>query len=369
MKKKYTCVKCFKQGDFDKIAFQCSNKKNHNGKNYNFEYPKNLFSNKFPIRSICPVCSEVSVVKLCPDCGEPLLDPDTIKIISIVGAKGSGKTVYMRSLINEIIDKFPQEEFFNFKTVDIAKASENAFERDFKISQNMFLPETTQKGQKAPFVIKFVNDKNKEMNLVIYDAAGEEFNRNNDDISTNLRHLSNSTMIIMLVDILQIESVRQSITSELKYEHGTGDPNDYVLKVVVEELQEKLGLNKFFGKKKIDIPIAVSLSLIDLLKNKYTDDDLPNYLMYSQHLATKRFDVISNNVISDGVHQFLKDHKQENFLSFLTSNFKTYNFYAMSSLGGEPINNSVEHLSPQNVLDPLIWLLDRERFLNKRVNK
>lgn len=367
MKNKYTCVKCLGQGEFDQIVFECSNKASHNNKNYLFEYPKNLFSNKFPTKSICPVCNDLSVVKLCPHCGEVLLDPNTIKMISIVGSKGSGKTVYMRSLINELLTKFPLEEYFNFK-VDVAKASENAYERDFKIKQNMMLPETTQKGKKEPFVIKLINQEDKELNLVIYDAAGEEFNRNNDDISINLKHLSNSSMIIMLIDILQIEKVRQTVTTKLKEAHGIGLSNDYVLKVVIEELQDKLGLNKFFGKKKIDIPIAVSLSLVDLLKEKYLEEE-PPFLMESRHLKMKRFDRNSNKVISDGVVDFLKEHNQDNFLSFLKSNFKTYNFHAISSLGSEPVNNNVEHLSPHNVLDPIIWLMDQSGYIKKRSKK
>lgn len=365
--KKYFCTKCFNNEEIDKIIFICDNKNEHiNNKEVRYTFSPNVFNDKFPHSAICPSCSKRSTIKICSKCGSELVNPETIKIVSIAGSKGSGKTVYLGSLYSEIMKTLSVT--FNL-SVTPTRETENNYESNYKISQGNYLPETTQKGKRDPFVFKLLNNKNREINLVIYDSAGEDFDRTNKEYNENVTHLNHTSLIVLLVDILQIKSVRDSVNTDFKLTHGIGDlrKNDHILTVIHEEFRKNNGLNNTFSRyKKIKTPIAVTLSLIDILINKYQDNlSDKNYLQKSDHLNFSKFDTLSFENISNGVYEFLKEQGEKKFLYDLRKNFRTVNFFAISSLGGEPFNNKVKYNTPHNVLDPIIWLLHKEKFLLK----
>lgn len=364
MNKRYFCTSCFKEDTYDDIVFECNNinksgrRKTHS-KPVQFKYSLNPIINNFPEKAICPVCRKNTSIKYCGDCGKPLVNPETIKMVSITGAKGSGKTVYISKLYEEIINTF-QKAFP--VTVTQTIDSEINYENNYKITTGDLLPEATQVGVKKPLILNIKNKKNKEINLVFYDSAGEDFERTNKNFSEHVKHLEYTSLIIMLVDILQIDWVRNNVETEQLKTHSIGKSNTHVLNTIIENYRLSLGRSTNLNKNyKIKTPIAVSLSLVDILKDKYNDPTI-KYLIESDHVKRGAFVPISFSTINNGVKDFLNDH-ENGFLKNVERHFKTKVYFSISSLGGQPRDNITISNNPINVLDPIIWLLKKEKFI------
>ena len=178
--------------------------------------------NTMPRSPKCPKCGEKSYLPICPHCHNPIPN-DMIKkkayIISIIGAKASGKTTYITTLINELQHHLCNLGDLGTTAVNITdekdyytqKRYEDDFFRPLYIDKKCSTGGTDIIGPKSkiPLIYKLTN-QNKNIYLVFYDTAGENF-VTTDQIARNVQFLKESDAAIFLLDSFGIPFVHDKL--------------------------------------------------------------------------------------------------------------------------------------------------------------
>lgn len=191
-----------------------------------------------------------ATTRLCPHCHNVISSSYgkyPVVFISVVGITGSGKTVYLNQLIENLQNKLSSAGLavtapFNMRSVD-------------KIRKGKFLPMSTQEGiMYPPMMINIApvkGGKEQKRTLVFYDIAGENCT-NQQKLESFGPYLAKSEAIILLID------PKQFIT----FNDNAGDnPATTVVNALVE----------FFSNQNQRPFIAATLSKSDTLK-KMTED-------------------------------------------------------------------------------------------------
>ena len=186
-----------------------------------------------------------ATTRLCPHCHNvisPSYGKHPVVFISVVGITGSGKTVYLNQLIENLQNKLSSAGLavtapFNMRSVD-------------KIKKGKFLPMSTQEGiMYPPMMINIAPIKGgaeQKRTLVFYDIAGENCT-NQQKLESFGPYLAKSEAIILLID------PKQFIT----FNDNAGDnPATTVVNALVE----------FFANQNNKPFIAATLSKSDTLK-------------------------------------------------------------------------------------------------------
>lgn len=390
---KVVCPYCFEVFKSHEVLFRCSN---HSGScpdvpdakmskfwgdNLNYKpvaEPKKSFASmlgKMSKSATCGTCKRETSKTICPHCHNEL-PREMVEtggfIISIIGARSSGKTNYITILINELKNKGHLIDIGIYETGVGRKPDEYTiarYERDFYDvlykRQKCHAPTTVNDVRsKIPLIYKLFSTKKKEQAyLVFYDTAGENFT-DNKAIAEKARFLKNSDGIIFLLDTFCVPDVNQKLKHrfkldniELKY--------DRILSNLLSYFDEQIDKSKFYSK-----PLALTFSKIDaLLKNQdlFGDASLPGIKMSSnsQFLDSKGYSLDDVDSIDLGIKSGLDSWGENSFVSIIDSpvHFKgNSKYFGISALGDMPLNDSVENINPYRVMDPLIWILHRLKF-------
>ena len=408
---KYICAKCRKILDVDELLYVCRNKKvphptddggkqdmyssyestvgekNITGSLYYFTQPQLKgfkTSGKF---SRCPICKKGTKEIVCPDCKKPISVAPRRETISITGIKSSGKTVYIASMIKEL------QDFFDERGV-VCRIDANYMEDyskyyNFHVGQP--LPGGTPKGVRDPIILHIAADQPDALDLIIYDIAGESLvASDNYDVDEDFRHLALSSMVVYLFDPLQGGHVNSNdeMVKSLKKEHKnivdkpTEDKNgnkaeidmqDYqhsdraiisfmtenIIRIIEQECQVDL-------KGHVPVKIAPTISLIDTIKHLYEgkDDCFCKPVDYSDGIPGGM-----QRKINKSIKKLLKNEWGESISEF--KNYEEAAYFGVSSLGCPPAekNTLPETYTPVNVVNPIVWLLERNGSMPKRRKK
>ena len=195
--------------------------------------------------------------------------------------------------------------------------------------------------------------------LSLYDTAGENLDKE-DSMLCNNQYIANANGIIILLDPLQIPSVRKQLEGKIKLPAQNSDTTE-ILNRVIKVIRDR---KKIKDKSKINIPIALTFTKMDVLIKYDIIPEESALRLQSEHLARGAFvksdfentrleiEGLLENFFADEVIQLLKQ-------------FSCYAFFGVSALGENPeggVNMSGEP-NPIRVLDPLLWLLS----LNKHI--
>ena len=132
-----------------------------------------------------------------------------------------------------------------------------------------------------------------------------------------------------------------------------------VLSRVVENIR---GVKNIKGT--INIPLALAFTKLDALE-KY--DVLPEDSILreeSSHLDLGAFSMSDFESTSIQMRDLLENWLDADLVQ-LVKNFSKYAFFGVSALGGVPSNNMVGKIKPKRVLDPLLWLLAENKYIQK----
>lgn len=209
-----------------------------------------------------------SVVRLCPHCHNKLSSTYgeyPVVFISVVGITGSGKTVYLNQLIENLQTRLSGAglavtEPFNMRQVD-------------RIKKNKYLPMSTQEGiMYPPMMINIAPVKQgvaQQRTLVFYDIAGE----NCVDQQRILQfgpYLAKSQAIILLIDPKQFITFNDS---------ASDNPANTVVNALVG----------FFGQQNKKPLMAATLSKSDTLK-KMSNNFMMSDIIREDSVIFKKID-------------------------------------------------------------------------------
>ena len=300
---KLTCPFCYNNFDSSKIKYRCENyndsicPKEDDPKLAQY-FGQKVYLTKRIIKSTpksgpklglfrksrksinCHHCKKPSSKRVCPECHNQLpnfFHQAESHIISIIGARNSGKTHYITVLINELVRRghllklstIPQDVGENRNEVTSIRYK-NTYKRPL-IDDLKELPQTQENAKDLyPLIYEILSNqktltKKKVLYLTFYDTAGENF-RDEQEIQKLANYVSNSSGVIFLIDTFQIPAVKRHLKQK-----GVNLPdfntNYYDVLYKIINLFEKEGYIAKAGSK-ARIPMAVTLSKFDSVIQK-----------------------------------------------------------------------------------------------------
>ena len=271
--------------------------------------PSTNFGGRSKLKAVCPICSEnVESRESSPIC------------IPIIGGVSSGKTSFMYSTLNTLINDVSKEKKWNIRFVN--GKQEEKIQMDLESFNKGIQPGKTVKRNAVPYNV-FINSNKfcSEKLLYMYDIAGEYF-----DMRSTIRrqnYYKHIDGLIFIIDSLSIEYVAKDINENQEFINSNpsnADVGDLIDRFILglREVKE-IEINKL-----IDVPIAVIVNKMDVVDFKGNTLD------------------------------FLKETGEEKIIRKFEYNFSNYQFFSCSALGHSNIGKSYQ---PQGISEPIKWIL------------
>lgn len=393
MKSEFICPYCFTKNKTTSVQLQCKNPRCD--KEVDMEYTRYMHADetmptkrgrcfpvkikgRLPLSGECPQCGQTSYQAVCPACHNPLPEATldgTDMIISVVGARGTGKSVYVGVLINELKHRIAPDFGGSLEGHDdsLARYKDNFFKRMYE-DENKKLPDqtassmtTVNNGAYMPYIFTLRLPKTglfagKQVNcftFVFFDTAGEDLD-NPDIMSVVNKYIAASSGIIFLLDPLQIPDVHnaldeQTIKGATSVGYGSvNDPNSIMTNVA----RLIRNMNQMREGDKIKIPVAATFSKFDAIESI-----VPNGMTIettSPHASSGIFDMSDWNNVNSEVKGLLQEWDYADFITQVENNYTNCAYFVVSALGlhnNPRLDQSIDKPHPHRVEDPLLWLL------------
>lgn len=329
------------------------------------------------VQGVVDIYGNTSHRRVCPHCHNPLprgYGRNEVKFISVIGVTGSGKTVY----ISQLLQNMP---YYTFRLANMASQTlddrVDNFLNNNPVRKDTPLPDSTMAGRLAqPMTYDIVKSGNKHETIVIYDIAGE-----NCTDATEMQRYGDFVMhshgIILLISPKQI-GFPEDYGDQNADEDNTKDaaPPITVLNTIYNTIvAENRGL--------CEIPLAVCISKSDFFARtlgagEENEADI-NYIA-TRDVApiedpvtgeTKPgFNATQYNVIQKKISRMM----DRNPISVaLQTQYKYYNYFIFSAVGcavrkeerdGKTVSYPVNEPQPIRIVEPLLWLFKRFGYIN-----
>ena len=301
--------------------------------------------------------------RLCPYCHNELpysAGRAPSNIIAIIGASQVGKSVYMASLIHTLETVTAHK--FDAACLPISAETSRRFRAQYQdplFAQNLLIESTQKERKQEPFIyqFKFKDPSKAPLSLVFFDVAGEGMVEE-DYLELYANHIKNAEGILFLVDPLQLSTIRNKIL--LSQGNSSGDFTSQYQES--RDVVVTLGEN-FIGSKedgRTSIPTAIVVTKSDMLEKLAQEDDAylkPNSNVFQNYVHKGYFNIDEYENINGEVKRFIEQVDLA-FLDAVEVHFKNVGYFAVSSLGQNPVDGRLEGvIQPMRVDEPFLWLL------------
>lgn len=312
----------------------------------------------------CDMCKRETRTRVCLHCHFEL--PHDIgqidqRIIAIIGGSNTGKSHYIAALITRLQHEVGAN--FSFGVSMLGDGTRDRWLSDFyrPLFENKTVLQPTLRGAvdsrvKNPLIFRLTlgqNNARRALNLSFFDTAGEDMTALElDTLSIEARYICQADGIIVLLDPLQIESVRQQLATSVNAPHPDPKARPEFLVARLRELMERR-LN-LAPTRKVKIPVAFTVSKIDTLRPIVAPDSA--LLRQSEHFGSLDLEDVQS--VSTEVGSYLQTWINPNFTTTINLNFDRYRYFGVSSLGSQPdAHNRLTTVNPRRVEDPFLWIL------------
>ena len=331
----------------------------------------------------CDQCNYPSRKRICPKCHNELpslFHQADSHIISVIGARDSGKTHYITVLINELLQKghnldiqtVPQDVGED-RTQITSKRYSDYYKKPL-LGLKQQLPQTQKNAKDLHPLIYQISSgqkqfgKAKALYLVFYDTAGENFN-DREELKKLANYIVNSSGIIFLLDTFRIPHL--NTTLKQRVDISAIDTSFRDVFGSLHQLLQEYGVLKL--NSKCSIPIALTFSKIDeVIKNDLLEDDIQEFTLRkeSSYLRTKLYDENEIQEVSNDMRSLLTQWNEGGFIADVEHSFSKTAYFGVSALGSTPVAGMLGHdVSPHRVMDPLMWILDNLGFAIPKKSK
>lgn len=336
------------------------------------------------LSALCKGCGNTATIQICPHCHSQLpvhYGKIDNRMVAMIGAKFSGKSVYMTVLLHELIHRVGRR--FDAAVIGADERTRREFGSEERtLYSEGVLPVTTRtaaadKGRE-PFVFKFSLGERRRFRstlrhtvLSFFDTAGEDL-ESEQGVAQNVRYLSSANGIIVLLDPLTIPGLVETLgldpsvlPSERQREAAKADSPINILTRVTEVLQKMPGVGP---NRMIDTPVAIAFSKVDALWEALPE---PSPLRQPTP-ATGYFDDHNSLAVHAYVQALLHSWEGGQVDQFLAKHYRTYRYFGVSALGAVPpalepgqLRQKVARsgIQPHRVEDPFLWLLSRLKVI------
>lgn len=329
---------------------------------------------KMPDSAKCPNCGEKSFRVICPHCHNYIpkhMVEEGGYIISVIGARSSGKTNYIATLINELKNNGHCLGNIGMTAFTHAYVPEHntefRYEHDFydHVYKNATVPPQTDVNDpknKIPLIYKLAQRGKAPVYLVFYDTAGENFT-DPKNIASNVKFLNHSDAVIFILDTFSVPYVHE----KLKDSMGLPDIEirfDKIISNLITHFEEGDRAVRDAQYKK---PMALVFSKIDAILNN--EDLFQNTSISgmsiernSSFLDGSGVNLSDMDSVSDGIRSAVNSWHEQNFINSMENHYKNVKYFGISALGSMPENTHINNLRPYRVLDPLVWILHQLKY-------
>jgi hypothetical protein len=324
----------------------------------------------------CPKCLGKTGMRVCPVCHTPLpsgLGDTASPLIGMVGAKGTGKTIFMTVLLhqlqNGVARRYGASVDIVGDTPDGKRSAATAwmtdFERPLYTDRRMLaLTAQAEEGRQPPFVVQWRQprrilffDRTKTMALSFYDQSGEDLTRQD---SVNAHHyLAAAGGLMVLLDPLQLPMVRDVVTVPDNATVAEAEPPISVLTRVTEMLRNSHGVPV---RKKVPVPVAVIFAKVDALFPVLGESHPIRQVTGN---GDGRGETGDGAAVHEHVRSLLHQWGADNVDAHMRLNYSTFRYFAVSALGATPVDGELApgDIRPLRVDEPLIWLMKTLRLV------
>jgi len=314
----------------------------------------------------CYECGEVMSLYVCTDCGFELDDEDIRQEflpLSLVGASGCGKSNFLSVLIDQLRGVMCKVYGCTLYPTGGDRTTAH-YEREYRrplYERGICVPSTEQEDlNPLTYTLLFPgqsNDAGKTVGLAFYDSCGGNL-ESRQEMGVHHRSLYHSKGILFLIDPSQFPLIKQARKAQKASVLDT-DAQAMLLRTVH---LIRSGLSMEDADKKINIPIAVCLTKLDIL---YPHLEPASFIKdQSRHLRRPMLNAADISSCNLEIMALLESWGGGELVRHVQSQFSNYCFFGLSALGSAPgSENDVDRVSPHRVLDPLLWLLWRNQAL------
>lgn len=339
-------------------------------------HKKGFFGTKVASEAACPNCNRQSTTKACPNCHNhlpPLLWESESHIISIVGARSSGKSSFITVLIDKLLHEGHQIEITALPQnigVDPEEVTHKRYEREYKIPlivNGKELPQTQVMRDFYPLLYQITAtskhwQKKSVIYLAFYDTAGENL-QNHDSLLHLVKYLTASSGIILLMDTLEFPSVKEKLHSTAAYAQMRNSSNMDVLNMAIERLQHHAHLLN--RKRRIKIPLAIALNKFDqVLRCDQLSSPGIQEIEKDWETTAWKYNGPKIDHLSKVIDDELIGWNERQLVLTLQQHFLTHRRFAVSALGASPKGGKLQDgkVRPGNIWAPLLWILNEIGF-------
>jgi hypothetical protein len=214
---------------------------------------------------------------------------------------------------------------------------------------------------KTPLIFRLtfkVGNNIRALNISFFDTAGEDMSKLRvDTLSVEARYICKADGLIVLLDPLQIDSVRQQLPDTIQ--KPLPDPMARP-EFIVGRLRELFeSFHHLSGSKKIPIPVAFTFSKVDTLRSIVAPDSA--LLQHSSHFGL--LDLPDVQSVSTEIGNYVQAWINTGFYNEIDFKFANYHFFGVSSLGNQPEASGRVKIEPLRVEDPFLWILHEFKLI------
>ena len=369
---KFTCPYCYGKHDLMDCNMKCSDNLNGTAREKCLNGVQKDASTLFipkASKGKCLHCRDASLDVYCPEYGERIIPRDYLSgsgmTVALVGAKASGKSNYIGVLVNEIRKKMSHA--FNC-SLNICCSEESKRYYDQMYYNPLFVDGYVVEGTNVEtippllFPLNFMDNKNRiksTASLTFYDTAGENFDTVQ-NINVFSRYLPNADGIILLLDPLQLPPVREKLKGKMDLPAQNTDVVEILSRIVTNIKNVK----KIKGN--IKTPLAVVFTKIDALIKYGVISQDSVVAGESEHVKRGVFVQSDFESVNIELRDMLENWLADELVQYMKT-FEKFSFFGVSALGDVPndMKLSSSGIHPLRVLDPLLWLLAENKYINR----
>jgi hypothetical protein len=315
-----------------------------------------------PRKEACPNCHGTSGIRVCPCCHTPLsvnFAESTSPLIAMVGAKNTGKTVYLTVLSQELRTGLRRRFGADVRLSGDQPAPTNG--SDLYSNRKLFA-QTAQAnaGRRDPLVFEWRQERQvlrrsffKTSFLSFYDTAGEDLNSLQG--AHDLQYLGAADALILLLDPFMLPQAADRIRLPDDAVQS-GEPTIDVLSRITEKLRVA---HEVKAKNKINIPVSVAFAKIDAFYDELGSD----HPVLQTPPTGPEYDDGSGSDVHEHIRALLHEWGADDIDTHLRFNYANFRYFAVSALGAQPNYTTKEidpgGIRPHRVDEPLVWLLSK----------
>lgn len=278
------------------------------------------------------------------------------RIVGMVGTKASGKSHYIAVLFHELFEGIGARFEARVEMLDDdtrERLRQDLLPRiyDEGVALESTVTAAVDDRVRRPLGVRLKFGRTKEVvNTVFFDTAGEDL-VNASVIEREARYIGHCGALILLIDPLQISWVRDAVGTSVALPDQVVDPLA-ILRNVTGLVREQRSIAP---PKKLPQPLGVVFSKLDAIRGLF-DGESPVLREPNSGSAYDRTEARS-------IGALLRAHVIEwlgpDFDRFVTENYETANYFAVSALGAQPQSDGrlARDVAPHRVADPLVWVL------------